>query len=215
MLVSTVVDDLLHRFERDQNDEAFAYFYCDRNESNRREPTLILSSFVRQLSTPRKNDAISRSIVRLYNQKRRTGFASGELSFEESQTALADLFQTYPQTTLVVDALDECDKKTRLRFMKVLYKFIAESSKPLKILISSRRDRDIKHHFEDGPDLEIRASDNRDDIAMFVNHRITTSERYWQDKISPELKNLICNTLVERSEGMYVFNEGLPISPLN
>lgn len=81
----------------------------------------------------------------MYYQKRKNG--SGKLKAEESQTALADLFRLYPQITLVVDALDECDKKSRSDFIGILDKLIAESSKPVKILISSRRDRDIERRF--------------------------------------------------------------------
>lgn len=185
------------------NNEAFAYFYCDRNQSDRQDPSSILSSFVRQLSTPRNHDgAIPHSIIKMYNQKEQTAFASGKLKLEESQIFLAELFQIYSQVTLIVDALDECDKKTRSGFIDVLDKFIVESSKPVKILISSRRDKDIKHCFEGGPNLEIRAIDNQDDIAMFVKHEVTASEKFWQDEMSFELKDLVCSTLVERSGGM-------------
>ena len=138
----------------------------------------------------------------MYNQKQQTGFASGKLKLEESQTILTDLVQNHPQITLVVDALDECDTNTRSAFIKVLDTLVDESPNPIKVLISSRRDRDIKHRFEGGPNLEIRAIDNRDDITMFVNHEIAASEHFWQDEISSELKELICNTLVERSGGM-------------
>ena len=138
----------------------------------------------------------------MYNQKRKTGFASGKLHFEESQTILASLLQVYPQTTLVVDALDECNRNTRSAFIKSLEKLVDESKNPIKILISSRRDRDIKHRFEVGPNLEIRAIDNRGDIEMFVDHEMSTSDKFWQDGISSELKELTCNTLVDRSRGM-------------
>lgn len=147
-------------------------FYCDRNQSERREPALILSSFIRQLSVSRDSDAIPHPTIKLYKQKQRTAFASGTLKLDESQTILAELFQIYPQVTLEVDALDECDKNTRTGFIDILDKMIAESSKPVKILISSRRDRDSKHRFEDGPNLENRAIDNQDDIATFVKHEI-------------------------------------------
>lgn len=138
----------------------------------------------------------------MYNQKRQTGFASGKLKLEESGIVLAELSKIYPQTTLIVDALDECNKDTRLDFIKTLATLVDESPKPIKILISSRRDRDIKHRFENGPNLEIRATNNRDDIAMFVNHEITSSENFWLDEISSELRELICKTLVNKSEGM-------------
>lgn len=201
-LVSTVIDDLLETSNRIPNDEAFAYFYCDRNQSDRQDPTLILSSFVRQLSTSQSNNSIPRPTVQIYDQKHRTGFASGKLKLEESQAVLADLLRIYPQITLVVDALDECDRNTRSAFIKTLDKLVDESQNPMKILISSRRDGDIKYRFESGPNLEIRAIDNRDDIAKFVNHEINTSEKFWQDEISSELKKLICDTLVDKSEGM-------------
>lgn len=201
-LISTVVDDLLTTFEKLPNDEAFAYFYCDRNQSDRREPALILSSFVRQLSTPRTNDAIAFPTVRIYNQKRQSAFASTKLELKESQKVLADLFQIYPQINLVVDALDECDKETRSGFIDILDELVTDSPKPIKILISSRRDRDIRHRFKEGPNLEIRAVDNRDDIKLFVNHQIFSIEKSWQDGISSELRKLICETLVEKSGGM-------------
>lgn len=135
----------------------------------------------------------------MYSQKRQTGFASGKLKLEESQTVLADLFQIYPQITLVIDALDECDKTTRSALIDILDGFVDKSPKPIKILISSRQDRDIQHRFENGPNLGIRAIDNLDDIALFVNHEIQT---LWQIKITSELKELICNTLVGGSKGM-------------
>lgn len=161
-----------------------------------------MSSFVRQLSTSQNDDAIPLSTVHMYHQKRQNGFASGQLKLEESQTVLSDLLQIYPQITLVVDALDECDKSTRSAFIKTLDTLVDESPKPVKVFISSRRDRDIKHRFEGGPNIEIRATDNRDDIATFVSHEVTANENFWQGDISSELKELICNTLVDKSGGM-------------
>lgn len=118
---------------------------------------------------------------------------------EESYKILDDLFQIYNQITLVVDALDECDKNTRSAFIDILHKLVDKSPKPLKVFISSRRDRDITHCFEKGPNLYIRAVDNRDDIALFVNNEVG---KFWQEEIKSELKQLICDTLVEKSEGM-------------
>lgn len=124
----------------------------------------------------------------MYNLKQQNAFASGRLKSKESQTILGELFQMYPQITLVLDALDECDKEAQLGFIYILDTLIAESSKPVNILISSRRDRDIEYRFEDGPNLNIEAIDNRDDIEIFVNHEITASDKFWQVEIGPELK---------------------------
>ena len=121
---------------------------------------------------------------------------------EESRAVLAELFRVYPKITLVVDALDECDKETRSDFLDILDKLIRESQKPTKLFISSRRDRDIKHRFENGLNLEITATDNQDDITKFVKHKIATSRKYWQDEIGIELKELITETLINKSGGM-------------
>ena len=102
----------------------------------------------------------------------------------------------------MVDALDECNEKTRIEFIGVLNKLVAESPNRVKILISSRQDIDSICHFKHGPNLEVTAIDNRNDIAMFVNHQIAAIGRFWQANISSELKDLVCTTLVEKSGGM-------------
>jgi hypothetical protein len=193
---------LLGSFGRYPNDEALAYFYCDRNESARRDPELILSSFVRQLSLSRNGDAIQHSLVQLYYQKRKTGFASGKLKIEESRDILLQLVRTYPQTTLVLDALDECHKETRTQLVDILDTLVTQSPKPVKVFISSRPDQDIKHRFGCGPNVHIKATDNRDDIAKFVDDKLNNSPEYWQNSINRDLKREICETLVDKSEGM-------------
>ncbi|KAH0538447.1 hypothetical protein FGG08_004945 [Glutinoglossum americanum] len=202
-LVSTVVDDLLGSFGQHPNDEALAYFYCDRNESVRQDPELILRSFARQLSVSRNSDAIQHSLVQLYYQKRKNGFASGKLKIEESRDVLLQLVRIYPQTTLVLDALDECHKETRAQLVDILDMLITQSPKPVKIFISSRPDRDIKHRFECGPNVHIKATDNHDDIAKFVDDRLNNSPEDWRNSISPDLKREIREVLVDKSEGMF------------
>jgi hypothetical protein len=193
---------LLRSFGQHSNDEALAYFYCDRNESARRDPELILSCFARQLSMSQNNDAIQDSVVQLYFQKQKKGFASGKLKIEESRDILLQLTRIYPQTTLILDALDECHEDTRTQLVDILDTLVTQSPKPLKIFISSRPDQDIKDRFGYGPNVDIKATDNRDDIAKFVDDKLNNSPGYWQTKIDPDLKREIHKTLVEKSEGM-------------
>ena len=193
---------MLLGFGQHPNDEALAYFYCDRNEPARRDPELILSSFVRQLSVSRNSDSIQHSLVQLYYQKRKTGFASGKLKIEESRDILLQLVRIYPQTTLVLDALDECHKDTRTQLVDILDTLVTQSPKPVKIFISSRPNQDIKDRFGCGPNVNIKATDNRDDIAMFVDDKLNNSPKYWQNKIDLDLKREIRETLVDKSEGM-------------
>lgn len=198
-----VIDDILRAFDTQRSDEAIAYFYCDRNQASRRESISIMRSFVRQLSTTRTGDAMQPILVQFYRQKKRTGFASGEPDMEECVDLLRQYVNTYPQTTLVLDALDECDNPPiRKQLVKAFDDVLKHSLKPIKIFISSRPDTDIRHRLGTGPDVGIQATDNQDDIAKFVAAKLEEDDKDRQDKLSSELKKYIIDTLLRRSQGV-------------
>lgn len=116
----------------------------------------------------KKDGSIQPSIVELYKEEKSKGFASGTLDIEESRRILLQQVQSCPQITLVVDALDECNKQTREQLVDILGMLVDQSPNLVKIFISSRPDQDITHRFEGGPNMEIKATDNRDDITKFV-----------------------------------------------
>lgn len=195
MLVSTIIDDLFES-RRHSKDQALAYFYCDRKLPGYQEPASILSSFVEQLSGE-IHDKIYGLIKRVHDRDQQTG--SGKLKLEECRTILAELFQNYAQIFLVVDALDGCNNtETRSEFMVILDTLIKESSKPVKILISSRREGDIEDHFKNGPKIEVRPIDNRDDMIMFMEDRLTTNSHL---EMSSKLRQRFCPELADESKG--------------
>lgn len=199
-LASTVVDDILHDLSG-RNDEAVAYFYCDRNQANRKDPVSVLRSFVRQLSTTRPGNAMLPPLLLLYQQKRQTGFASGSLDINECEDLLLEYVKIYPHTILILDALDECDHRTRKHLIAALDRIVGSSSKPIKVFISSRPDLDIRDRFETGPNVGVQATDNQNDIARFVDAQLGEHEK-GRKKLSVKLKEDIRNTLLEKSQGM-------------
>jgi hypothetical protein len=200
-LASKVVDDLRNVLVNHPNDEALAYFYCDRNQDNRQDPTSILRSFVRQLSISRDQNALQPLIEAEYEQRRQKGFPSGKFTFEECAKLVLEYVNIYPQTTLVLDALDECDPGTRKHLIKFFDSLLIESCKPVKIFISSRPDRDIKFRFQGGPNVEIQATDNHQDIAKFVESKIEENSTSF-NAFSPTLRDDIVQTLLSKSKGM-------------
>ena len=157
---------------------------------------------MRQLSLSQSKNGIHTSIVDLYNQEQKIGFASDKINMTEALTILLNLISTYPHTYFIVDALDECDKETRNRVIDILNFFVLESPNPVKILISSRPDQDIVYRFGHGPNVEIRATDNHDDIVKFVNQEIRESPPHWRERVDDELKRVICESLIEKSNEM-------------
>jgi Cdc6-like AAA superfamily ATPase len=124
MLASKVIDSLANK----PASEGVAYFYCNRNENQRRQAQQIQASFIKQLSISTKLDALPKPLLSLYEEKERTGLASNIISIEESESLLKDLSQMYPQTTLILDAMDECDQACRSTLLKV-FSSLVESAK--------------------------------------------------------------------------------------
>jgi hypothetical protein len=198
-LVSKVVDNLMH----DSSDQGFAYFYCDRNEESRRQPENVLRSFVRQLSIRKEGGifTIYEPLVRLYKEKEARGFASGYLNIDESEKLLLELFQVHSRITLVLDALDECNKTLRTQLIWIFERLIA-ASKNVKIFISSRRDEDIKLQLEKRANVGISATDNQGDIAKFVAEAIANDRPNRRIPLHDDLREAIMRVLLDKSGGM-------------
>ncbi|KAK2784701.1 hypothetical protein FQN52_008929 [Onygenales sp. PD_12] len=198
-LISRAIDE----FETRPDSVGLAYFYCNRNESSRRQPENVIRSFVKQLSTSRNGDAIPDTLEKIYQKKQATGFASAKLSFEESEHLLLELVQGYSRTVLILDALDECEENTRRALLKWFDRIIINQAQHLKILISSRRDGDIRHQLGKETNIGIEATDNENDISKFVSERITESQDDRQYPIPDCLQEEIVQTLLEKSQGMF------------
>ena len=197
-LTSRVIDEIRGALKSNPNHEGLAFFYCNRNETERQEPLSVLRSFVRQLSTIFKDeDSIQKRLRQFYIQSR---LKASEPTLGDCKELLLEFINLYPKTTFILDALDECDKHKRGVLIETFDYFLARASRPVKIFISSRPDSDVKERFKSQANIEIQATDNHDDISMFVESEITKHPR-WK-KISPELQKDIVETLQKGSQGM-------------
>ncbi|KAL1979592.1 hypothetical protein VTN96DRAFT_5527 [Rasamsonia emersonii] len=178
-LISRVVDDLLNN----SGEQALAYFYCNRNEESRRQSMEVLRSFVKQLSISDDPKAIHGDLLKIYNERWQKGFSSNDLSLEEY-------------------ALDESDEHSRKSLLDCFNRLIEKQSKNLKILISSRRDGDIRLQLERKANVGIEATNNQDDIAKFVAEKISQSEKDRRYPISESLKSEIIQVLLSKSRGI-------------
>jgi ankyrin repeat domain-containing protein 50 len=197
-LTSRVIDDIRDVLENNPNHEGLAFFYCNRNETERQNPLSVLRSFLRQLSTiASDHDSMQKNLRQLHIQTR---LKASKLSMDFCRDLLLEFINLYPKTTLVLDALDECDKRKRGALIETFDYFLDHALRPVKIFISSRPDGDIKERFKGRANIEIQATDNHDDIATFVESEITKHRRW--EKISPGLQEEIVETLRTRSHGM-------------
>lgn len=200
-LVTRVIDNA----DQKSNGHALAFFYCNRAEESRRNEEDVFRSFVKQLGFSSDSCKIHRSLLAIYKKKQESGFASECLTLGECETLLVDFMSAFTRTTLILDALDECYEESRSRLIKCFTRMIKRVPN-LKILISSRRNDDIKRQLRMEANLGIEATDNEDDIRKFVLEKIEQDRLRREDEglplISDKLKTEIVTTLFTKSHGM-------------
>ena len=183
------------------------YFYCARNitEPERADPAVILRSLVRQMSCLQNEGVILDPVSIVYEARRKDGFAAGPLTLKESTALIIELSQFRPLTTIVIDALDECNPELRGELFDALTEILQDSNGLVKILVSSRNERDIICKSADCLNLEIEAKNNHADIVHFVNHEV--DDLIWKKRllcgnVPDELRQMIKQVLCEKAGGM-------------
>ncbi|KAF2463404.1 uncharacterized protein BDR25DRAFT_362944 [Lindgomyces ingoldianus] len=185
------------------------FFYCSRNaaEPTRADPKVILASLARQLSSPELGNRLLKPAVDLFNIKEADGFASGSLELEESCKLIMQLIEQYPLTTIVIDAMDECDPSKRRELLKTLEQILRDSSSLVKMFVSSRDDQDIVLRLHNYPNIEISSQRNADDIMRYVRSQteqlIQEKELLQYSTSQAEMKELIINKVIEDANGMF------------
>jgi hypothetical protein len=129
-----------------------------------------------------------------------TKLRGSDLGFEACQEQLLESVNLYPRTTLVLDALDECEPDSRRKLVNAIKLLLSKSERPLKVFISSRPNRDIRDQFLSEPNIEIQARHNEKDIGKFVDKEIIKHDGWTEMSLS--LQEEIVKVLLDRSQGM-------------
>ncbi|KAL2809119.1 ankyrin repeat-containing domain protein [Aspergillus granulosus] len=196
-LTSSVIDRIKGQIAT--KNEGFAFFYCRKGDESRSQPQSILQSFVRQLSTNAMNPESVQSRLRdAVKEARENGT---DFRLQQCKNHILSSLNIYAKSTLVIDALDECDPENRDALIEALNSFIRDSEKPVKIFISSRPDPSIATELERSPNVGIQASDNQDDIRKYLD--IELDKQAKKVAILKRMKGEIMSKLLERAQGMF------------
>ncbi len=120
-------------------------------------------------------------------------------------------------TTIIIDALDECDPEKRQSLLDVLESILQESSLGLvKIFLSSRDDQDIVCSLRDYPNVDVVSDKNTTDIEAFVRtetNKLVRKRRLLRGSPAQgELKTLIITKSV-KVQMVCKFNPWLIVAP--
>jgi hypothetical protein len=106
---------------------------------------------------------------------------------KQMKLLVAQILEILPCTRVVIDGLDECPRDCQKSVLKELQTLCFNPAIRLKILISSRREIDIRDKLSGKPHIEL---DERDevslDIGMYVRYKTTklrTRDRSLLDRI--------------------------------
>ncbi|KAH7372269.1 hypothetical protein BKA66DRAFT_175722 [Pyrenochaeta sp. MPI-SDFR-AT-0127] len=207
-LVSIVIEDAIKSFRAGDIPHP-VYFYCSRNpgEPTRSEPSAILASIARQLSGLGPGGPLLSPTVKVYADKEEEAFASGSLRIEDSCSLILKLIERHSLTTIIIDAMDECDPRKRGELLNALTQILRDSSNLVKVFVSSRNDHDIVLRLKDYPNLEIESQRNSSDIAMFVKSRtrqlIQHEELLCYSDSKAEMEKFIVEKVIEGASGMF------------
>lgn len=195
-----VVDTLI------KQDANVIYFFCSRtlNSPDRQDPKSILRSLLHQLSS-KPQDGIPKLLCDAYDKRYSTGMARDGLDFDECRELIAVRLKDHPSTTIVIDALDECDEQKRSILLQSLRRFVDDSNTSVRVMISSRDDRDIVVRLKDLPNFTINESVTRTDIERFVEQQVKQSvqtKNLLYGEATSELESKIIAELVAKAGGM-------------
>lgn len=189
------------------NGHSLAYFYCHYGEEQRRDPGAILRSLVKQLCLQGPVTKLPEPVLSIYHKRKTAGDLLNLLSVEESKRLLIELCAGFSHSTLIVDALDECDAKTRGRLFDVLQIVVSESkASRVKAFVTSRDDADIRKKFSDSPNVYIQERDNSGDINTYIGAEMEAciaEKRLLDGDVSSDLRDRIIYALQMGARGMY------------
>lgn len=196
-LTSTVIDRIQSQVAT--KNEGFAFFYCRNGDELRSQPLSILQSFVRQLSTNVQNpESVQTKLRDAVRQARDKGT---NFRLQQCREQILASLNIYARSTLVIDALDECDPDSRYELIEALNSLLSNAKMPVKIFISSRPDPDLGTELARSHSVGIEAGDNQDDIRKYLD--IELDKQAKKVAVLKRMKDGIMDKLLERSQGMF------------
>lgn len=198
VLSAGVLEDILKTSLKDVG-KAVAFFYFDFTDTQKKSCESMIKALLTQLSL--KCIETPAALNELYASCLNRGhWASTEALF----STLEKMVIEFPETYLILDALDECDDRSKT--LEIIKRLESLKSKNLHILITSRKEADIERSITSFVSqklcVDLQASLVDEDIRSYVNHRWSCDKNLDRWKKKPEIQAEVEKALFERSNGM-------------
>lgn len=209
ILTSQVID---HCKDRHDARHGLAYFYLSKSDNKGQEKpyTRVLQSLVRQLVTnPEEPDMLHAGLVQ---QCKRLEAQKASFNSELCEKKISEVVGHLQETVIIVDALDEVPTDCMRKIVTFLSAVVQQSSKPVKVFLSSRGENDIRHQIHNSwskQGYKHLAIDehNHADIKEFVSQEIQSIRDGFIREIGQQrwknLEDKIKSTIFRKAYGTY------------
>lgn len=146
------------------------FFYCSGKKGPKTKTLEVLHTLIAQLAEFITGVFVSALVKKRYGNGNRN-----PIEIHECSKLLADLASEYQNTTIIVDALDECqDHDTLLLNLEEVLKMIHAAGKAVKLFLSSRNQVDVSECFPSCETLRLEhvAALNKEDMIRFVQAQV-------------------------------------------
>jgi hypothetical protein len=179
------------------SDDGFAYFYFDFVELKTRHSKYFLRSLLAQLFVNRPS-LIGSHFADLV--QRMIGNHEPPSDSSELVDLIVDASGHFNNVTLIIDALDECISREELL---PLFERLSSTGN-IRILVTSRKERDIRDTFRDQPEIALEGEEEnvQADMEKHINAVLEHGQGF--SKIPQRMKDIILKQLLQGAHGMYV-----------
>jgi hypothetical protein len=123
-------------------------------------------------------------------------------SLAQLRVLVPKLLELHPYTRIVVDGIDECSTSAQKALLKELQVIYLSASLHCKILISSRKEPNIKTELNEKPVISLDANGKvESDIQRYVAHQIQLLQSTFAGGIEPDFFEDIARLLAGKADG--------------
>jgi len=205
VIAASVIEEAM---KKSSQTRAVAYFYCDYKDTEKQSPINILGSLASQLA--RQNEDAFSMLEELYRDYHPKNKTSGIMAPEPQALAIkiCDMASCFEEVSIIVDGLDECGRTHTSEVVKFLVGLASEQSSNTRTLFLGRDEPEIRALLEEEY-LHMEIAAHSEDLRLYVAAEMEARQhKVGREKLrikSPDLKELVMKTLVERADGMCVF----------
>ena len=190
----------LHTLLQDQgscSDTAVGYFYFDFNNEEKQSSRKAIRSLLFQFAQQVPNSL--QALEQLYHK---CGKGQQQPAEDAIRSLLQGTMDRIESKYIIVDALDECTDREDL--LTIFCDLVDSKLKGLRVMATSRRERDIEEKLEPIADhnINIQSAVVDKDIQVYVRDRLAIDSKLkkWPQSVRDE----ITTVMMKKANGMYV-----------